>query len=98
MRNAGSPINSANGFMGDEDRARRVQRGALTPSEPGLTQLGHVPLYAIDKAVAVQKAAAVSEQIVDRPIACKDFFRVPQIVEGYRRNGEVEGPSDMLLP
>src|SRR5947209_20031469 len=98
MRNAGSLINSAYGFMGDEDRARRLLRDALHASESGVAQLGHVPLCAVDKAVAVQKAAIVFEQVVDRPIAREDFFQLPQIVKGDCRNGEVERPADMLLP
>ena len=39
-------------------------------------------LHAFDKSVAIQKAAAGFEEIVDCPIAGEDLFRVPQILEG----------------
>jgi hypothetical protein len=55
-------------------------------------------LYALDEAIAIQKAAAGPEETVDRPIAGEDLFGVPQIVEGDRGNREVEWTADSLRP
>jgi len=83
---------------GDEDGARGILPGALCAIEPGLAQLGQMPLHAFDVTIAVQEIAAGLEEITDRPIAGEDLFRVPQIVERDGGDREVEGPSDLLRP
>jgi hypothetical protein len=86
------------GLAGDDDRTRGFSPRALDAVEASLAEFSQMGLHPLDITIAVRKIAAGPQKIVDRPIAGEDLFRVPQIVEGDRRDREVERTADSLGP
>src|SRR5262249_36632183 len=86
------------GSGGDDNGARRVLPNALDPSKTRSAQCDQMPVYAIDKPIAVQEKTTRREKTIDRGIAREDFFAVSKIVEDYRRDRQIEWPSDLLRP
>ena len=71
---------------------------ALDPAETRGAQRGQMPVYAIGKPIAVQEKTSWREKTIDRGIAPEDIFAASEIVEDYRRDRQIEWPSDLLRP
>src|SRR6516162_9880895 len=89
---------SAIGSGGDDNGARGVLPNALDPAKTRGVQCDQMLVYAIGKPIAVQEKTTRREKTIDRGIACEDFFAVSEIVKGYRRDRQIEWPSDLLWP
>src|SRR5215467_7617112 len=89
---------SAIGSGGDDNGARRVLPNALDPAKARGAQCDQMAVYAIGKPIAVQEKTTRREKTIDRGIACEDFFAVSEIMEGYRRDRQIEWPPDLLRP